>query len=316
MTGYDTKYGVCLCADSLDIIPKLKDNSINLILTSPPYSLALKKQYDNFVEIEQDHYVEWLIQFFKLCYSKLTDTGSIVVDLGGAYVKGSPVRHLYPYDFIIRMCRELGYYLIQDVYVYNTNRLPTPAPYVTVGNFRLKNSINFNLWFSRVQKPYADNRKVLTNYKKSTLYKMQTSSYEYNNTSPSGHFVHDTLLLNNGGAIPSDLIIASNSNSKDSYMITCKALGLDIHPARMSPDVCKFWIKFLTNEGDLVADIFSGSNIVGYYSEILKREWLSIDISPLYVSTSSFRFNSFKNSNEKNRIQYDKIKSGFISIVD
>ena len=48
MIGYKTRLGECLCENSLDTIARLPDNSINLIMTSPPFSLQRKKKYNNF----------------------------------------------------------------------------------------------------------------------------------------------------------------------------------------------------------------------------------------------------------------------------
>ena len=50
------------------------------------------------------------------------------------------------------------------------------------------------------------------------------------------------------------------------------------HPARMSPVIPEFFIKFfLTNEKDIVLDPFAGSNTTGNVAEILKRKWLSVE---------------------------------------
>jgi site-specific DNA-methyltransferase (cytosine-N4-specific) len=56
----------------------------------------------------------------------------------------------------------------------------------------------------------------------------------------------------NGGAIPSNVIIASNTDSSDIYIKKCKEHGIEIHPARMAPAIPEFFIKYLTHEGDIV----------------------------------------------------------------
>lgn len=55
--GYKTAYGECLCIDSLEALHFLEDNSVNLVLTSPPFALQRKKAYGN---EEQSEYVDWL----------------------------------------------------------------------------------------------------------------------------------------------------------------------------------------------------------------------------------------------------------------
>ena len=85
MIGYETKLGKCIQGDSLVVSDQLEDNSIDLIVTSPPFSLQRHKSYG---EVEQSEYVDWLLQFGKAAFPKLKDTGSLVIDIGGAYQKG------------------------------------------------------------------------------------------------------------------------------------------------------------------------------------------------------------------------------------
>jgi len=67
---------------------------------------------------------------------------------------------------------------------------------------------------------------------------------------------------------------------------------LPVHPARFVRDIPDFFVKFLTDEGDLVVDPFAGSNMVGLVSEELQRRWISIEINEKYVLGSAFRFPS------------------------
>ena len=59
---YDTNYGQAFLGDSLEIMQELPDNSVNLILTSPPFALTRQKEYGN--KPEQD-YIDWFMQFSK-----------------------------------------------------------------------------------------------------------------------------------------------------------------------------------------------------------------------------------------------------------
>ena len=72
----------------------------------------------------------------------LTEDGSFVLDLGGAYRKGAPTRSLYQFELLIKLCKEGGFHLAQECYHYNPTRLPTPAEWVTVRRVRLKDSVN------------------------------------------------------------------------------------------------------------------------------------------------------------------------------
>src|SRR3989344_8301710 len=86
--AYQTGLGRAYFGDSLDLLQQMEDESINLVVTSPPFALLRKKAYGN---KEQHEYVEWLGQFARLVYRKLKKDGSFVVDLGGAYERGYTV---------------------------------------------------------------------------------------------------------------------------------------------------------------------------------------------------------------------------------
>ena len=318
MIGYKTKLGECLCENSLETLARLQDNSINLIMTSPPFSLQRKKKYNNFDEVSQDEYVDWLLQWGKVAYNKLAPDGSFVIDLGGAYEQGRPVRSLYQFELIIRMCKELHYNLCQDVYWYNTSALPLPIEYVNKRHERLKSAVNLNLWFCKTDRPKANNQNVLVPYSdrmKRFIEHPQEFIGGEQAARPSGNvMVAKSWAKDNGGAISSNLLQIPNSASNDQYLRTCKKQGLKAHPARYPYKLVEFWIKFLTDEKDVVVDPFSGSNITGRVAEDLNRHWLSIDISPEYVASSSWRFKA--DSDEKSKKQFDDIMNGSEIILE
>lgn len=296
MAGYKTALGKCIAGNSLDILKELKDNSINLIITSPPFSNQRKKKYDDFDEIPQDEYVEWLLQFAKAVYPKLALNGSFVIDIRSAYEKGKAVESIYPYEFLVRMVNELGYNFCQTVYWNNTSALPLPIQYVNIEKIRLKNSLNMNMWFTKATdgRCKADNKQVLVPYSsrmQDLIEKPESFIKGDQVTRPSGNVLTiKSWQKDNGGAIASNLLSFPNSASNDSYLRLCKTLEIKAHPARYPYKLIEFWIKFLTTEDDLIIDIFSGSNTTGKVAEDLKRKWLSIDISQEYVASSVFRF--------------------------
>ncbi len=67
-------------------------------------------------------------------------------------------------------------------------------------------------------------------------------------------------------------------------------LGLERHPARFPSDLPAFFIKMLTDEEDVILDIFGGSNTTGFAAEALKRKWLTFEMNREYVATSVIRF--------------------------
>lgn len=126
---YERDNGAAYLGDSLDLLKLLPENSINLIVTSPPFALTSKKEYGN--KASED-YVEWFMDFGKEFHRVLTDDGSFVLDLGGAYLPGHPVRSLYQYELLIKLCKDLDFFLAQEFFHYNPARLPRPAELVNV----------------------------------------------------------------------------------------------------------------------------------------------------------------------------------------
>jgi site-specific DNA-methyltransferase (cytosine-N4-specific) len=71
----------------------------------------------------------------------------------------------------------------------------------------------------------------------------------------------------------------------------------------------------LTDENDLVVDIFGGSNTTGFAAEKLNRKWLTIEQSIEYVASSVLRFLPDNLSKEKiSEIYYKIISSEYINL--
>ena len=285
---YRTKLGLQVCADSREVLAMLPDESIDLIVTSPPFALLRQKSYGN---EDQANYVGWLTECGRAALRPLKRTGSFVLDLGGAYQRGRPVRSLYNYRVLIEWCDQLGYRLAEEFFWHTPAKLPSPIEWVNKRKLRAKDAVNTVWWFSKTDNPKANVTRVLTAYSQrmKTLLKDPAKFYSPKER-PSGHDIAEAFGRDNGGAIPSNLLQIPNTDSNSHYLRTCKALGRESHPARFPPDLPRFFIKFLTDPRDLVVDIFSGSNVTGAVAEELGRKWLGIDVDAGYAALSAVRF--------------------------
>lgn len=90
--------------------------------------------------------------------------------------------------------------------------------------------------------------------------------------------------------LPHSVLSFSNTSSNDYFLKTCREKGITPHPARMSGGLINFFVQFLTDEGDLVLDPFSGSNTTGYCAEKLNRKWVSFEIKEDYIEQAIVRF--------------------------
>jgi site-specific DNA-methyltransferase (cytosine-N4-specific) len=285
---YTTRYGAAYVGDALELLQGLPDESIDLVLTSPPFALQRQKEYGN---VDQDEYVDWLLSFAIEIKRVLKSSGSFVLDLGGAYRRGRPVRSLYNYRVLIRMCDDLGWNLAEEFFWFNPSKLPSPIEWVNKRKIRAKDAVNTIWWFSKTDFPKADITKVLLPYSERMKLLLQNSDKYYSpKKRPSGHDISSRFAEDKGGAIPPNLLQIPNTESNSRYLRCCQIVGINGHPARFPEKLPEFFIHFLTDVGDTVLDIFAGSNTTGAVAEALGRRWIAFEIDRSYLATSAFRF--------------------------
>ena len=192
---------------------------------------------------------------------------------------------------LLTFCDEIGFHLEQDFYWFNPAKLPSPIEWVNKRKLRAKDSVNTVWWFSKTDFPKADIRRVLTPYSDRMKKLIRDPEGFYTpKKRPSGHDISAGFGKDNGGALPSNLLSIPNTDSNSSYLRLCKELGLERHPARFPSELPAFFVKMLTDEGDIVLDIFGGSNTTGFAAESLNRKWLTFEINREYVTSSALRF--------------------------
>jgi DNA modification methylase len=307
---YTTNRGKAYCGDANDLMCELPDESVDLVITSPPFALQRQKAYGN---EDQATYVNWLLSFTPEIKRILKPTGSFVLDLGGAYQSGLPVRSIYQYRVLVRMCDELGWYLAEEFFWYNLSKLPSPIEWVNKRKIRAKDSVNTLWWFSKTPSPKANISNVLVPYS-ARMAKLLSSKTRYYEPAlrPSGHDIGEGFNKDNGGAIPSNLLQIPNTESNSQYLRFCKLVGATGHPARFPARLPEFFVKFLTDDGDLVLDIFAGSNTTGAVADGLNRRWLAFDLDQSYLAASALRF--VRQSEAK--VVYGRINTPGASEVD
>jgi site-specific DNA-methyltransferase (cytosine-N4-specific) len=262
-------------------------------MTSPPFALQREKSYGN---VDQAEYVNWLLAFCKKVHRVLAPTGSFVIDLGGAYQSKRPVRSLYNYHILIKLCEELDFRLAEEFFWFNPSKLPSPIEWVNKKKIRTKDSVNTVWWLAKTDFPKADVKRVLIPYS-DRMKKLHQNPEKYYKPKvrPSGHDIGTGFAVDNGGAIPSNLLQIPNTESSSQYLQRCKMLEIDAHPARFPVKLPLFFIEFLTEPGDLVLDIFAGSNTTGWAAEMSKRRWISMEQHAHYLAASALLFVPSKN---------------------
>ena len=101
--------------------------------------------------------------------------------------------------------------------------------------------------------------------------------------------------------MPSNLLRLPNTDSNSAYLRLCRMLGRRSHPARFPGALPRFLIEFLTDPGDVVVDIFSGSNTTREAAELIGRRWLSMEPDCGYAALAAVRFMNGWNDDEVRR---------------
>lgn len=283
---YRSKLGSIYLGDARELLEqRVQRESVDLIMTSPPFGLVRKKDYGN---VDASRYVAWFKPFGEVFRRILKHTGSLVIDIGGSWIAGQPTRSLYHYELLIMLCHECGFHLAQELFWWNPAKLPTPAEWVTVRRIRVKDAINCVWWLSPTPWPKASNRRVLVPYS-DAMRGLLANGYRAKRR-PSGHDISEKFAVDNGAAIPPNLIAVAHTESNSYYQKYCKENDLKPHPARFPCELPEYFIRMLTDPGDVVVDPFAGSCVTGEVAERLARKWLCVELVESYLKGAMGRF--------------------------
>ncbi len=281
---YSTKNGVAFLGDALEGLRRMPSECIDLVVTSPPFALTRKKEYGN-EPIER--YLEWFLPFCHEIKRILKPDGSFILDIGGAWIPGAPIRSIYHFEVAVALSKL--FYLAQDFYWYNPSKLPTPAEWVTVRRIRVKDAVNTVWWFSKTEYPEADNRRVLRPYSNS-MKQLLKNGYKARKR-PSGHDISDKFGKDNGGSIPPNLLEIANTESNSKYLKLCREYHIKPHPARYPEKLIEFFFDFLLGDSEaIVLDPFAGSNVTGAVAEARGMRWIAFEKETDYLRGSMCRF--------------------------
>lgn len=311
--AYSSELGAAFQGDSRELLGELPDDSIDLIVTSPPFALQHEKEYGN---EDQHSYNDWFMEFVPEIRRVLQPHGSFVIELGGAFKRGWPERSTYQFNLLNRLVdeEEGQLHLAQDFYWFNPAKLPNPIEWVNVRKIRVTDAVTHVWWLAKeinkdaaneegeAPKPEANNQRVLQEYSDSQKDLLESGEYNDGERNSGWDIDPDSFANENEGAIPKNLIEASNTASNTHYLEMCREFGFDGHPARFPRQIPEFFVDFLTPnppyddwdrsqlDRPIVLDIFAGSNLTGKVAEQKGRHWLAFEKEEKYIETSQFRF--------------------------
>lgn len=240
------------CMDCLDGLKLIEDNSIDLIWTDPPYNIGL--EYEDYQDTKDEK------DYFKWCDKWISESYRVLKPNGSIYVKIHRSR-----TFRLGVIMEENNFVFQNHIIwYSPSAYPQKTRYVNMFEsilFYSKNNEHIFNTYAEVR-PKEDRSWI-------------PNSKEYKPKGQMGDIWRDITKVYAGVVIHPEAIL-----KKD---------GSKIHPCQMPLDLARRSIKFSSNVGDTVLDIFAGSGTALVAAKQLKRNFIGFELSQLYVDVGNKR---------------------------
>jgi DNA modification methylase len=294
LVAFHTDLGLALWADCRDAMAYV-DRPIMCVITSPPFPLHTSRAYSN---VSPDEYVDFICSALEPVISKMAPQGSIVLNLSNdIFMPGSPARHTYLERLVLALQERLGIWLM-DRMIWSSNKPPGPIRYCSLKRTLLHSGFEFVYWFALnplIVK--SNNQRVLEQHTQRHLKFLEAGGINYTKADCDG--AHRKRPGGYGrvtaGRIPRNVLsIASSCGSQRNYKRAARALGLKPHGAPMPLRLADFLVKFLTDRGDVVADIMAGSLTLGVAAEENDRTWLLCETAADYLRGGAERFRGYQ----------------------
>jgi site-specific DNA-methyltransferase (adenine-specific) len=258
--------------DSKEVLKKLPSNSVNLIVTSPPYADQRKGTYGG---IHPDKYVDWFLPISKELLRVLKPTGTFVLNIKEKVVDGE--RSTYVMELIIAM-RKQGWLWTEEFIWHKKNSYPGKWPN------RFRDSWERLIQFNKEKKFDMYQEKVMVpmgDWAKSRLKNLSAvDKIRDNSKVGSGFGKNISNWVAREKAYPNNVLhLATECNNKN-------------HSAAFPEELPEWFIKLFSKEGDTVLDPFMGSGTTILVADRMNRNSIGIEIMPEYFHMVNVTLNS------------------------
>lgn len=274
--------------DSKKQLKLLPDNSVDLIVTSPPYADQRKSTYGG---IHPDKYVEWFLPISEELFRVLKPTGTFILNIKEKVVEGE--RSTYVMELIIAM-RKQGWLWTEEFIWHKKNSYPGKWP----NRFRdswerllqFNKNKHFNMYQEEVMVPMGD-------WAKTRLKKLSdTDKIRDNSKVGSGFGKNISNWVDRDKAYPTNVLhLATECNNKN-------------HSAAFPQELPEWFIKLFTKENDTVLDPFMGSGTTLSVANKMKRNSIGIEIVPEYYEMVKKELKPVELYLFEPKVKYEKTK--------
>ena len=248
--------------DSAEVLKALPDNTIDLIVTSPPYADQRKSTYGG---VTTDQYVEWFLPISAELLRVLKPTGTFILNIKEKVVNGE--RSTYVMELILAM-RKQGWLWTEEFIWHKKNSYPGKWP----NRFRdawerllqFNKSKKFAMYQEEVMVPMGD-------WAKSRLKNLsETGELRAYSKVGSSFGKNISNWIGRDKAYPTNVLhLATECNNKK-------------HSAAFPEELPQWFIKLFTQEGDTVLDPFAGSGTTLFVAERMGRNAIGVELMDEY----------------------------------
>lgn len=281
--------------DCKEELKNISDNSVDLIVTSPPYADQRKSTYGG---IKHEKYVEWFLPISGELLRVLKPTGTFILNIKEKVVDGE--RSTYVMELIIAM-RKQGWLWTEEFMWHKKNSYPGKWP----NRFRdswerllqFNKAKHFNMYQEEVMVPMGD-------WKKSRMKNLsETDKIRDNSKVGSGFGKNISNWADREMAYPTNVLhLATECNNKN-------------HSAAFPTELPEWFIKLFTKEKDVVLDPFMGSGTTLSVANRMRRNSIGIEIIPEYYDMVKKELNPVELYLLAPKNEYEKTKHARRSAV-
>jgi DNA modification methylase len=259
--------------DSLEWLPALPSESVDLWFTSPPYADA--RAYSR---IHPDRYVDWFLPYGKLMLEVTKDTGWLVLNIKNRVANSGPLqgqRHPYVYQLVLALQQQGWRWL--ETYIWSK---PNAVP----GRYgpRTKDSFEYVYAFAKGLKPYFDLDAIRVPYRTTPQEIERRKLDKLGRRNTNAGFGRDrTTTYLYGGADPGNVVSVPQTYNQHK--------GAGGHTAAMPERLAEFFIKACSPQGGVVIDPFAGSGTTAVVARGLGRQAGGLEIHRSFVEAAHER---------------------------